>query len=410
MERSEESSKIIDGLASLSHKLRHHIIYFEDPVGKTEYVPNDKFENNIRRLMDVLHHEDVYIVITMREGIYNKFRPLGKTDIPKFVKQLNIQQRSYNYDKRKEMLLRWAEAMNCGWLKDEKLKNAVLQSIESETMLPTPLNIKDFVMATSNKHYITSKQELLDIMNAKSKETAEVFAKEVKDMTKEKILLLSFPFISDLFSVDFIKREYEEMLDIIGIEKDEWLFKKVRDFKDDKIAISGQYLRFAHPSYSEALQFLLLEDDEIPTEINTEIFSKVLFKLADYEETAWDVSIFIEYNFDNLTSDFRNKLLLKLADHSAAESALVSIIRHNFNNIKDNVRNKLLLDMGDKAIMGSAMNIAETISCNYDKLPENVRNLLFKMSDEGNSPDAIPETISCNERIMKNHLGILLFL
>jgi hypothetical protein len=165
LERSEKDESI-DKLLRLTGELRHRVIYLEDPVGKTDYIPNEKFENNIRRVIDVLDQEEVHIIITMREEIYKKFQPTGKGDILKLVKQLNIQQQSYDYDKRKKMLVRWAEAMECQWFKDENVKSALIERLENETILPTPLNIKDFVMATGKAHIITNKQELFDIMNS----------------------------------------------------------------------------------------------------------------------------------------------------------------------------------------------------------------------------------------------------
>jgi hypothetical protein len=40
--------------------------------------------------------------------------------------------------------------MNCAWLEDNKLKNAVLDSLKNEAKLATPLNMREFAKATNN--------------------------------------------------------------------------------------------------------------------------------------------------------------------------------------------------------------------------------------------------------------------
>ena len=61
---------------------------------------------------------------------------------------MNIKKPSYDYKRRKEILLKWAENENCRWLRNEELKNLVLRYIKYKKILPTPLAIHDFVIAT----------------------------------------------------------------------------------------------------------------------------------------------------------------------------------------------------------------------------------------------------------------------
>jgi hypothetical protein len=78
----------------------------------------------------------------------------------------------------------------------------------------------------------------------------------------------------------------------------------------DKIEFSD-YIRFSHPSYSEALSFLLLEDG-VYTDINLEFFSTVLFKIADNKDAVEHVAYAVASNFDKLPENVRNELLRKL--------------------------------------------------------------------------------------------------
>lgn len=151
-------------------------------------------------------------------------------------------------------------------------------------MSPTPLNIKDFVYAIKDKKEI---QEILDEIEKKSKQAAQVFANDIKAMEQNGeldrvfFLLLLFIFKRSFYG---FKARYEELLVEfdIDIKSDEWIFERVRDyFQDDKIDTKDRNIEFSHPSYSEALPYLLIKNN-IPTEFNTRFFSRVLDNLADY--------------------------------------------------------------------------------------------------------------------------------
>jgi hypothetical protein len=111
---SKEATDIIKKLINLDKKsLENSIIYFEDPVGKTKYEPNKEFEEYIGSIISGLDRLDMYLIVTMREEIYKEFDPIEKKRIGEYVNKLNIGKRSYNYEKRKEMLLRWASLVEC---------------------------------------------------------------------------------------------------------------------------------------------------------------------------------------------------------------------------------------------------------------------------------------------------------
>src|SRR5262249_49513193 len=132
---------------------------------------------------------------------------IAKVDLRKYEKKLNVKT-TYDYEKRKEMLVRWANVTNSKWLEDEDLKSTVFETIKDESNLPTPLNIKDFIIATVNA---TDEQKLLKILKAKSIETAKGFAQEIKNVTDDKILFLSFPFIFGYIQLDFVRTKYQEL-------------------------------------------------------------------------------------------------------------------------------------------------------------------------------------------------------
>ncbi|MEA3281128.1 MAG: hypothetical protein U9Q68_00975, partial [Euryarchaeota archaeon] len=278
------------------------IIYFEDPFGKTRYEGREGLEREIGTTVDnVRQVEDVYVIITSRDEVFKEFEreKLSAAELQEFEKKLNMKNPSYDHEKRKEILLMWAEAESCEWLGNRELKGLVIESMNAEKTLPTPLSIRDFARATFD---VEDKDELKGEIKEKSQETAKAFAKEIKDMSDDKILFLSFLFISDHFEIEFVRATYQEMVEELNL-KDAWGFDRALDwFKDDKIRIGYNCVSFSHPSYSETLRHLLVEDGHI-TRINREIFSKLLLKLSEKDEAAGNVARTAADNFDKLRED-----------------------------------------------------------------------------------------------------------
>ena len=443
-----------------------HTLYFEDHFGKTEYVRRDGLERKIGILIDTVRQvEDVYVILTSREEVFKEFekKRSSEKDLKEFEKKLNIKKPSYDYEKRKEILLSWAEAENCKWLGNERVKEFVLESIEDEKILPTPMNIRDFAKATFDKE---EESVLKEEIKEKSKETANVFAEEIKNMTNDKILFLSFLSIYDSLSVEFIRTTYQELVDELNL-KDPWGFDRVLNwFKDDKINIDAEDIRFSHPSYSEALKNLLVEDGDF-TRINRAIFSKLmlklaekrgdtifflmavadnfyelpedvktnilldllekdaaawavarvvankpdtlpedvtalLFKLSEYDEAVWKVARAVADNFDKFPDDARNKLLLNLSKKDVAAWAVLFAVVYNLDTFSDDVRNKLLLNLSEKDVAEWWPN-EKAIAYNFDKLPENVKNSLEGL------PEPLQQVIGANVMRIKFIEAILLF-
>ena len=261
----EENDNVAKKLITIEDALEpYHVYYYEDPFGKIKYKRNPELERSISSIIDIVRNsDDAYVIITSREEIFKEFqgRNIG---IKKFEQKLNIKTPSYDYEKRKEMLLKRAVDMNSVWLDNEDVRNTVLKSMEDETMLPTPLNIRNFVNAVKRE---TDKQIILHIMKEKSVETAISFGKEIEDMLphhSDRMVFLSFPFISDGFTEEFVKSNYEELIKQLKEDlkiENPWNFNGVFNyFKEDKIEIKDNNLRFSHPSYSEAIKYIISED------------------------------------------------------------------------------------------------------------------------------------------------------
>jgi predicted negative regulator of RcsB-dependent stress response len=303
---------------------------------------------------------------------------------------LNIKKPSYDSEKRKNILLNWAEEENCKWIRNKELKDFVLEAIKDEKGLPTPLSIKNFAVATFD---VEKEDELREKIEEKSKETEKAFAEEIKNMTDDKILFLSFPFIYKSFKVEFVRVTYQELVKELNL-KYAWEFGRIFNwFYEDKINIREKYIEFSHPSYFEALPYLLVEDGYI-TRINREIFSKVLLKLSEKDEAAEGVASAVAYNFDELPEDVRN-LLFKLSEKEEVAWAVALAVAANFGELPENVRNNLLLKLSEKD--EAAEGVASAVAYNFDELPEEVRNkLLFKLSEKDEAAEDVASAVAYN--------------
>ncbi len=377
IKRGEEKQRttVRERLEEIKRELiPHHIICFENPFRKTKYKKRESLKREIEAIIELVREiNDVFVIITSGEEVFKEFEEgnLSAYDLKEFEKKLNIKKPSYDYERRKELLLKWAKEENCKWVKDDDLKKIVLKSLEYKKNLPTPLSITDFAIATRN---ITIKDELKEKIKEKSKKTVKAFAEEIKNMTDDKILFLLFPFICSYFTTDVVQAEYEELVEELKIKK-AWKFNRVLNwFKDNKI-VAGENIAFSHPSYYEAFKYLFFKDIYI-TRIK-EIFSKLLTKLSYKGEFVEVVAGAVAANFDKLPEDVR-KLLFGLSDKG--DRAVALAIEDNFDELPENVRNKLLFKLSkkDKAVE----SVIWTITDNFDKLPEDIRNLLFEVSNK----------------------------
>jgi len=403
-ERREVRKRLEDIETELKPK---HIIYFEDPFGKIKYEKREPLEREIGTIIvKIKDIKNSYVIITSRDEIFKEFEKetvYSPNTLKEFEIKLNIKKPSYNYEKRKEILLKWAEKENCRWIDNEKLKELVLNFIKDETILPTPLSIKDFAIATRN---ITTSKEIEEKIKEKSKETAKSFANEIKNMSDDKILFLSFPFISSRFEVDFIKIEYEKLVKELKI-KNAWEYERILSwFKEDKINVT-EHISFSHPSYSEALEHLLVEHGHV-TRVNKEIFIKVLNKLSNNNnEKAWDVAWTVKQYFDMLPMNSRNELLIRLSNKEHAAWGVTTVVTENYDKLPENVRN-LLFKLSE--IEETSGDVAGVIEQKFNKLPENVRNeLLTKLSGKENAARGVTLAITKNYKKLPENVRSIIF-
>ena len=392
-----ERNTVRQRLEEIRAELRpNRIIYFEDPFGKTEYEKRDGLEKEIGMIIEcVRRSDDFYVIITSREEVFKEFEKemLSKRSVREFEKSLNLRTPSYDYEGRKELLFKWAESEGSTWLGNEDLRNSVLESMKKEEILPTPLRIKIFAFDTVKAN---TREQLEEKILEKSQEIAMAFSSEIKNMSKDKILFLSFLFVSENFRVNFVRKMYDKMVDILQF-KGAWEFDRILNwFKGDKVNV-GECLTFSHPAYSEALENLLVEGQYI-TRINKDIFSKLLISLSEEEEAAKYVVRFVAYNFGNLPEEVQN-LLLKLARRNEIIRDVAISLLNNFDRISEELRNELLAKLVEKdEVAWYTVRIVEYNFSNYfDRISEEVRNnLLITLAEKDETAGYVARAVAKN--------------
>ena len=388
----------------------HHIIYFEDPFGKIRYERKEDLERNIGGIIEsVQRGNNVYVIVTSREEVFKEFKreSLSSVQLEKFVEKLNIKKPSYNYGKRKKILISWAKLKGCEWLKNSQLKKSVLDYLKNNKYLPTPLSIRQFVISSS---HVAELNKLKDKIKEKSEDTTEAFAKEVENMSYDKVLFLSFPFIHD-FKVSFVKKVFNELAKDLNIKT--YGFDEILEwFKEDKIDIRGKKIKFTHPSYLDSKRYLFFKRGK-PTETNRKIFSKVIEKISEKGEREKLIIILtIVNNFDILTSKSHELLKNLVKDEKCGTLAAISIV-NRLDECSDKLKKLLFRLLRNEKIAthvvmfisdmskrlphkaGSlqlellkreklARNVARLCIMNYEKVSDESKQLLLRLLKEEN--------------------------
>ena len=412
------------------------IFYFEDPFGENKYEKMEFLEEKIRSIIDKIREfNDVYLIITSRSEIFKEFNlnNLYLADFERFEQRLNMTNCLLDYSERQNLLLMWAKKNKCKWLTIPELKTDVLDLLKSSRYLPSPLKIREFCVASRDT---VDYEEIHKKITEKSKETSIGFAEEINRFSADKILFLSFPFTSGSFELEFIKESYKEMVHEFGLE-DAWDFAFVfKWFKDDKIEVFNNKIRFSHPAYLESLKYLLMENKGC-TGIFPEIFYKFLQKLAENDNSAAYVARVVADNYTHLPEE-AHSLLFTLAKKDKTKASVVRSLIYNYSTLPDNVQSLvfdlyssnevkpevaraitdyfnvvpkdiqiLLFEMAyDDKVAG---HLVRAVADNYNHLPEDVKNLIFNVYETEKFDKEIARAIIENYRTLPDYIKCLLF-
>jgi hypothetical protein len=378
-----ERVKVREALENVASELKpRHILYLEDPFGTIVYEKRETLEREIGIIVDSIKDvKDAYVIVTSREEVFKEFEKekLSAKELNRIRVMLNIKELSYDEEKREQIILNWAEEENCVWLRITRLRHLVLNRMSDLCVLPTPLSMRSFAV---NSNEVRAADLLEQKLREQSGETAKAFADEINNMTEDKRVFLAILLIARNLRLKVAKKIYAKLVEELGLRL-AWRIDRILDwFKWDKVDIIKEYddihLALSHPSYYEALDYLL-SDRKYMTQINEKIFNESLLRLSEESAVSRNVAMFLEGSFDKLAERVRNKLLLNLSEREGTVRYVVKVLETHFDEIPREVSNKSLFTLSEKD--DGVSHTAEYVTKNFNKLPTRVRNeLLSKLS------------------------------
>ena len=403
------------------------IVYLEDPFGKEKFEDISeelklKIEELIRRFKN---QKKSYLLLSSREEILSETKENGY-DIETKKVSLNLN-KSYDYNMRKEILENCSTFHECLWVKNDQLRNLIFESLKNIKKFPTPLNIWVFTESTKLE---MDKTELLKQIKICSKPIPWWFANIIKKYDEPNFMyFLSFPFITEFFKIDYVKGWYKEVLAKNVSNTEDYEFEEMQRIFEDKINVKD--LSFSHPSYSEAIKYLI--DDEYvkrKDRIFKEIFCKVLlflptktslldyrlqkridfilgklskkdirnffFNMIDNHQPNYELNLptFISDNFNILDQKTRIDILFQLASGKIRDcGALIEPLEKHFDEIPESERFKIMHKFTD--LNFASGDLCDIVIDNFDKISENEReNLLCRISELEAAPEALAYSLS----------------
>lgn len=394
----EEKNEILTDVLKNDERYKNSIICLDDPTGETNYKENPIFQSNIVRVINKLRSLNSYLLITMRDNIYQETLNdiIGESDesgeLQYYTIRLEFGDSSYDFKQREEILLGWANKMKCRWLDDEELRNMVFIEIENER-LPTPFNIYDFCLDTGQNglnYNIKNKDDLKQLIKKYSQQTAKIFTIDLMKIKKEKdgdtnILFACFPFISDEFRTPFVQRKFNQLIeprnDIYNYKQS--VFNNATNTFQGRINTS-KYIRFVHPSLSESLHFLLKKNNQ---EIEfQDIFAKVLLLLSKDLTSSKNIIDFILKNYDLFINKNVKDLLNNILACQDLRWNALKLIIHYLENLPETIIERLFEIKKEDSIYEPLLL---DILTKFDKLPERYKENLFEIIIEKASYDSI---------------------
>jgi len=397
-------------------------IYFEDPWGKTEFKSPEHIFRDIGDLISKVSEVNTRVIITSREKIFKKFEERKETTEDLWQRAVKLKVGiDYSKENLKEILEKYLLVFEPEWCRDEKLKQLVIGAIENE-VLNTPMSIKKLLYSRKAKNS-DDEHILKRAIKRAAAETKIAFGKEIIAMFEareyEKIVFLSFPYISEDFELNFIEKKYNDFLKFLNKEHGFDLinaksFDYILDWFEMEEVESYSFwfedknrLKFSHPAYSDGFSYALNNKElyrifyNLMVKLsgkNPEVVGRIvelitnnfdtnnfdLTKLSKDENVRMRINVVyaITWNFDKFP-ELAKKLLRKLSkdENTVVKSVVVRTITNNFDKFPE-LAKELLTGLSENKDVSIRKIVAWAIADNFNKLPSEIQNLLSNLQQE----------------------------
>ncbi len=351
-------------------------VYLEDPWGKVQFDTAESFFRHIGDLILCAKRERCKIIVTSRERVFEEFEKRKETaeDLRGYVGTLKVNL-AYSEEKLSEMLRRYIEIFEPAWHGNAELRGIAFAAVGVKLM--TPMSIKRLIQYTED---FADEENLKKGMEKANEDTKTVFAREIKEMfykgEYDKVVFLSFAYID--IDIDVAKSCYESILKNLGYD-----LIKARDFDDlleefNEVECSSSPFYWIHHRRTIIYRETYLDNIMAPSSSD---FKKIAISLI-LNDMARHMPLSATLLVNPLT-------YVHPSYWDAFRSALVDNSKPNniCKKIFSNVLFKFSIE--DRALL----NVIDAIIRDFDRLPEDVRNLLFKLSEKNEIAEIIANRI-----------------
>ncbi len=348
-----------------------YIYYFEDPFGKNEYEnKGGELEISIKKiLLNIRSKERTYVIITTREDIFDEFKQkiFFKEELDHIEKKITIFPTSYDQNMIEQMVIKYGLFNNCFWIKDNYLKEFVINKIKKESILPTPLSIYNFSYLSKNDD---RKEQIIYSLNLAQEERGYSFAHEIDKLKIEEKIFFTILFLQRNTKNTFLIEKYFFNPKTELITKFNEICYKYRNNKIELISFKtnlGFFVRLSHPSYYNAWKYLSRNS------FYRDIASDIILSSGNYGK-FW---LWVK-NYSLLNEKAINTFLSFLEKETYSRKIAYEIII-NYENISVEVRNFISKIFENNNIRHEILN---KISKDFDNFPIEVQNFIEEYDDE----------------------------
>lgn len=355
------------------------VTYYEDPFGK-EFFGRDKiigvsdFVNLLSFFKsNYVKKHNFFVIFSSSEEIFQEIENnhILPQDQTRFASLINIYSIEYDRDQKLQLLQKWGRFFGCNWTNGENFASVVAKLDPQVLENISPLFIRDLAM---NSPKIKDDATLLEIIANSGADPVRLFAEDLKTKTLEEQYFIARSLIAPLINPSKAEERIEEFFHSHKIKRSTSYNNILIKYHSTRInVLANGLLELAHPSYVEALKYVLSQGSEF-----YKLFNQILFFLHDKKLCIHNVIWTILHVFNLLPPSSQEIAIQYVNDKKATRSLLFPILFH-YKDLPENVQEVLFqLAQGKNHTFG----FEEDVDWLFHRLPAEMGSKLLTMLSE----------------------------
>ena len=356
------------------------LVILDDLFGQKNYSRNSYLERDFDEILRALRKmQNTYIIITTKESIFQQFNEykLFLLDLNEYKIIISPDHNSYDLEKKKIILERYAEKFNCVWKNNSELLGFLTRINSYFLEQLNPMRICKFAKQSKN---LTIKEELKNLYEDYTKKTHRIYASVFQELEDDYLAFLIL-----LITIDYSTTNLEELELVYNLMVLEELFhiqkefnEIIKYFENDIIIIFPRGgVSLSHNSLNKAIEMLIFEDD---SSLIFKQFLKILDILSQHADNYTNLAYSIFKYFKQLPNSIREDLLHSFIGIETPSYYLYRIIESYFIYIPKKIIIEIIEGIGISE--DSVKPLLRLIFTFYDELPENIQEIPFQVADD----------------------------